>query len=343
MGTPEEKNNWVYITPIYNLEITGELDKEIKIGRVTFIDIAKIPYVRKRLGLPCVFSVIISKKYENIIFKESKTYAFLIFRGDPEEKKEECRLIIEEAVNILSLSQLGYCSRQNNSQFGIIKQRDFANSYILNKSKFIGSIHMSFENKVLPFCLNKEWRNFHDNFFFFNLIAIISTSNKEIQVKWKDTIVRAAVMIGKSMKSRDLETCFIWNMIIVEMLLTEQGDKYTDMLPERVEAFIGWVGYWKEEKFEEKIRELYKKRCEFIHDGNSKNIKIEDLLFMDNLVFNLMWNIVNHISLFPTKKSIVEFSEKIKAEKLLGIKSKVLPKTFKFMNREYDEDDYKKI
>ena len=75
----------------------------------------------------------------------------MTFRGEPDEMKEECRVIIDEAVNILSLSQLGYCSRQNNSQFGIIKQRDFTNNYILNKTDFVGSIRMSLESKVLFF------------------------------------------------------------------------------------------------------------------------------------------------------------------------------------------------
>lgn len=342
MKTELEFGKWIYITPIYNLEIADEINGEIKIGRVIFVDIKKVPYIRKRLGFPCVFSKINKDIVGKDFFNESKTFAILAFQGIPKEKKIECREIIEEAVHILSFSQLGYCSRRNNSQFGLIKQHSFTKNYILNKSKFKGTINMAVESKVLPFRLNKDWQKFHKYFFFFDLISIISSNNK-MQKKWKETIIRAAEMAGKSMQSRDLEYCFLWNMIIVEMLLTEQGDKYSDSLPERAEAFIGWVGYWNENKFEEQIIELYKKRCQFVHDGNSNNISVEDVLFTDDLVFNLMWNIVKHINLFPSKKAIIDFSDKVKAEKLLSIKSKVQPKTLRFANRNLDSDELDRI
>lgn len=342
METMQQNGNWIYITPIYNLEITNEIKGELKIGRVIFVDINKIPLIRKRLGFPLVFSKINRNTVTEDFFKESKTYAILSFHGIPKEKEFECREIIENAVNILSVSQLGYCSRRNNRQFGIINQRGYARNFILNKTAFNGNINRSVESKPLPFRLDKKWQEYHKDFFFFDLLFIISSSSK-MQKKWKETILRAAAMSGKSMQSRDLEYSFLWNMIIVEMLLTEQGDRYSDSLPERAEAFIGWVGFWNEKKFEERIKELYKKRCQFVHDGNSHNISVEDVLFTDDLVFNLMWNIVKHIQLFPSKESIIEFSNKVKAERLLGIKSKILPKTFRFMNREMDITDLNRI
>ena len=342
MSTPQKSENWIYITPIYNLEIKKELHREIKIGRVIFADIEKIHLIRKRLGFPSVLSKIKENSNAKDFFKESKTFAILSFNGIPKEKENECRRLIEDAINILSFSQLGYCTRRNSSQFGLIQQRSIFKNYILNKDVFSWNIKYSNENKVLPFDLDENWLKFHKSFFFFDLISIISNSNK-MQKKWRDTIVRASMMIGKSMQSVDLEYCFLWNMIIIEMLLTEQGDKYSDRLPERAEAFIGWVSNWNEKNYEKKIRELYKKRCEFVHDGNSKNIKVEDVLFTDNLVFNLLWNIVKHINLFPTKESIIEFSDKVKAEKLLGMNSKIQPKTLKFMAKEYCDDDLKRI
>jgi len=342
MKTQEQTGNWIYITPIYKLEISNELKGEFQIGRVVFVSRKKIPYIRKRLGFPSVFSLINKDYPSKDFFEESKTFAFLQFQGIPKEKEYECRELIEEAVNILSFSQLGYTSRRNNSQFGFIKQRGIVRNYILNRNEFKGTLNNEVESKVLPFRLDENWRKFHDSFFFFDLVSIISSS-KKMQKKWKDTIIRAAVMAGKSMSSRDIEFSFLWNMIIVEMLLTEQGDKYSDSLPERAESFIGWVGYWKEKKFEEKIRSAYKKRCQFVHDGNSQNIEVEDVLFTDDLVFNLMWNIVKHIDIFPTKKSVIEFSEKVKAEKLLNIKSKTQPKTLRFMNRETDSNELSRI
>ena len=45
----------------------------------------------------------------------------------------------------------------------------------------------------------------------------------------------------------------------------------------------------------------------------------------------------------PNILDSVEFSDKVKAEKLLGIKSKTQPKTLRFMNRELDGDDLTRI
>ncbi len=342
MKVKEQHGNWIYITPIYRLEISTKLNGEFQIGRVLFVNKKKIPFIRKRLGFPCVFSKVTNTSPIKDFFEEANTYAVLPFSGIPRDREYECRKIVEEAINILSFSQLGYCTRRNNSQFGLVKQRGIVINYILNKDEFKANQNISVESKVLPFRLDENWKRFHNSFFFFDLIAIISSSSK-MQKKWKETIIRAAAMAGKSMSSRDLEYSFLWNMIIVEMLLTEQGDKYSDNLPERAEAFIGWVGYWNEKKFEERIRNVYKKRCQFVHDGNSENITVEDVLFTDDLVFNLMWNIVSHIKIFPTKKSVIEFSDKVKAEKLLGIKSKTQPKTLKFMNRETDDSELIRI
>lgn len=342
MSTLKKNSDWLYISPVYHLEISKDLKGELTVGRVIFVDIKKLERIRKRIGLPIVLSKIDKKIPGANFFKESKIFAIIQFSGIPEQKENECRELIENAVNIISFSQLGYRNRDNNSQFGIIKTRGTGNRFIINKNIFEAHLNSFVETKVLPFRLDKRWRDFHKKFYFFDLLKLISLNNK-MQKKWKETIIRAAKMSGKSMQSRDLEYSFLWNMIIVEMLLTEQGDKYSESLPKRAEAFIGWVGYWEEKKIEEKIRSVYTKRCQFVHDGNSKNISVGDVLFTDDLVFNLLWNIIKHIDLFPTKESVIVFSEKVQAEKLLGVKPKIQPKTLKFMNRNFDDDEFKRI
>ena len=342
MDILQKNSEWLYITPIYQLEIDDVLKGEISIGRVSFIDIKKLSRIRKRIGLPIVLSEIENKFKGANFFKESKTYALLPFSGIPELIENDCRKKIEDAVNIISVSQLGYCSRSNNSQFGLIKQRSDVSRMFIKKNVFECHLNISVENKILPFHLNDSWLKFHKKFFFFDLIKLISSKDK-IQKKWKDTIIRAAIMSGKSMQSRDLEYCFLWNMIIIEMLLTEQGDKYSESLSERSEAFIGWVGYWKENNYEESIKKLYSKRCQFVHDGYSNAITINDVLFAEDIVFNILYNIIKHIKLFPSKQSVIDFSDKVKAEKLLKIVPKTQPKTLKFMRRTRNDDELKRI
>lgn len=342
MNLLKKNSEWLYITPIYRLEIGNVLHGEILIGRVMFVDIKKLPRIRKRIGLPVVVSAIEKRIKPTNFFEESKTYAILKVKGVPELMENECRRKVEDAVNILSASQLGFCSRSSNSQFGLIKQRSNIIRLFINKTIFESHLNKSVENKVLPFRLDSDWQGFHKDFFFFDFLKILPNT-RAIQKKWKDTIVRSVIMVGKSMQSRDLEYCFLWNMIVIEMLLTEQGDKYSTTLPERAEAFLGWVGYWEEKKFEERIRSLYSKRCQFVHDGNSANITVQDVLFTDDLVFNLLLNIINHIHLFPCKESVINFSKKVQAEKLLGVQPKVQPKTLKFMNRDLNREDLKRL
>ncbi len=228
MSTLQKNSDWLYISPVYHLEISKDVNRELTVGRVIFVDIKKLQRIRKRIGLPIVLSKIDKKIPGVSFFKESKTYAIIQFRGIPEQKELECRELIENAIAIISSSQLGYCNRDNNSQFGIIKTRGTGNRFFINKNKFEAHLNRFVESKVLPFRLDKRWKEFHKQFYFFDLLKLISTNNK-MQKKWKETIIRAARMSGKSMQSRDLEYSFLWNMIIVEMLLTEQGDKFLDV------------------------------------------------------------------------------------------------------------------
>lgn len=178
--------------------------------------------------------------------------------------------------------------------------------------------------------------------FFFTLLKVL---NNEIYVarSWRNELKRAAILLGQSQCCSDVAQSFLWNMIALEILLTRQGDKYTDVLPTRIEAFLGWVGFWTVERYSERIKELYRKRCDFVHNGNQKNITISDLLFTDDLLQNLLMNLMRHISLFNSKAAVIEFSKKIEAEHVLGMRPGVRPKSLRFFSRTYTERDYQEI
>jgi hypothetical protein len=64
----------------------------------------------------------------------------------------------------------------------------------------------------------------------------------------------------------------------------------------------------------------------------SENINEEDLGFLDLLLYNLLANIVSFPELFGSKEEIVKFSERVAAEKVLGIRSSVRPKKFSYLD-----------
>lgn len=88
---------------------------------------------------------------------------------------------------------------------------------------------------------------------------------------------------------------------------------------------------------------MYKKRCSYIHEGNEKSITINDIIFSDHIVFNILKNIVDNLEIFKSKQDLVDFSKKVEAEDILGIDSKVRPSTTSFTHLHATEFDYEKI
>ena len=162
-------------------------------------------------------------------------------------------------------------------------------------------------------------------------------------MSWRKDIVNAAILAGKSQQCRELPTAFLCNMFAIETLITQQGDKYSNDIPLRIESLLGWVGFWETDKYEERIRELYKKRCALVHQGNLKVVNIEDLLISDDLILNLFVNLISNLKLFPKKEALIDFADKVDCERRLCVKSKVRPKSLQVIQRTYTDADKKKL
>ena len=95
-----------------------------------------------------------------------------------------------------------------------------------------------------------------------------------------------------------------------------------------------------------KLREAYAKRCSYVHNGAFDEIQIKDLLFMDDILLNILVNILGHPKVFPSKLSVIEFSKKVSAEKILDLHSRlpgVRPKTLIHVSRNYSDADLAQI
>ncbi len=253
--------------------------------------------------------------------------------------------LVRDELNILSLSQLGYGRRRNNAALTVSNEKRTGSlAYFMFQARDKSWV---LENKVsgrfMVLTLDKNWKEYQKEFSFFYELISIMKGEKDISDGWRQDIVNAAILCGQSQSSSDLPQAFLWNMIAIETLLTHRGDSYSTELPKRVEAFIGWTNNWKVENYHKRISDIYKKRSAFVHAGKTNDIDIHDLLFTDNLLVNIFYNILKHISLFSCKKSLIDFSKKVEAEYLLGIKSKVRPKTIQFLSMQYSDKDYKNV
>ena len=144
----------------------------------------------------------------------------------------------------------------------------------------------------------------------------ILQSNFEVKLKWKKTLRRVGILMGKSYCTNEITLSFLYNIIALETLLTDENDKISKELPKRILDFIGWV-FENNYSFPEKFKELYRKRCQVVHNGNLDDVTIQDVIDSDWILRNVFYNIIRHINVFNSKSNVIDFSKKLEAEQFL--------------------------
>jgi hypothetical protein len=235
--------------------------------------------------------------------------------------------MVRDALCLLQSSLLGYSGRDPMRRLVTPGGMESVTGtyHFVNPENPPGGVGTQLNYARLNLELDEDWKRHQRHFFFLKLKAILDKKVK-VQSEWRENLRRAAMLVGESRVARDNASAFLWDMIALEMLLTQQGDKYRDALPNRIEAFLGWAGEWHQRNFSKRIDEIYTLRCKLVHDGDGGDITCDHLQFVDNLLLSLLTNLVSFPALFPGKKAVLEFSEKVAAEHLLGVKPKVRPK-----------------
>jgi hypothetical protein len=262
---------------------------------------------------------------------------------------KECNSVIEDMTAILSLSRCLYSRRRSRDIFGIGTQPARVwQSYAFLKKGSWPAKHASrpywggqLEGAYGPFVLDERWRNFHsEQGFFFGLLDILyGRKRQEVSRNWRKMLGRAALFAGRSWQTTDILQAFLYNIFALETLLLEGGGR-TEDLAKRVEIFLGWAGFWgHDENFITNIEDMHKVRHRIVHQADPSDLSLDHLLFSDDLVFNLLLNLVKHHRLFRRQADIIEFCRKIEAERILGLKHSVRPKTFRAMAPRYTDKD----
>ena len=320
---------WVYITPIENLFLTRVVNQELQIEQVLFVGASKLPRIRKRLRIKQRISEI-PKPFQPT-FEKASVFAVVRQSGTPRQLETKCHQLAREAVHILSSSLLGYAKREFAPRIAVSgdTSQGIRKHILLNTENSMIRSSQALTRHTSGLVIEKGWRNFQERFFFQKLLSILN-NRTHVKPPWRNNLRRVAVLVGMSLAAHDIAVAFLWNMIALEMLLTQQGEKYAgkyrEVLPKRIEAFLGWVGFWRQGGFVKRINEVYSLRCGLVHDGNADGITAEHLHFTDNLLLSLLTNLVNYPKLFSSKEAVLEFTEKVAAERLLGVKPKVRPK-----------------
>lgn len=346
MGSPrdfrERRSEWTFLVPIEKLELTAAVNFEYRIDRVTFIDGKALARRRRRFGMPHTVAFLRNRRTAplNAFFAQAKTLAVVRQTGKLADVEERVLRLIRDELTLLALSQLGFSKRRTMGVPTIATelpsgQREYL---VLDTKDDAWSQSFARVGKYHRLILDERWAHFQKSSFFVPLLRLLRGRTGAASA-WVDDIRTAALLVGQSQASTDLAQAFLWNVIALERLLARQGDTYTEVLPQRAEAFLGWVGYWQMGRFNARIKDVYRKRSGLVHAGQREAIEPSDLLFMDDLMANLLLNLVLHTRQFPTKSAVVDFAKRVEAERILGVKPRARPKTLRFWHRRYSADD----
>jgi hypothetical protein len=290
--------------------------------------------VRKRLGLGIRVSELKKHPWSKELFERWPAFAVVGGSGTQEEVEQQCLGLVREELALLSLSQLGYSMRKQMGPVVPAGEVSHASmSYLLARSQDITGGRLKWQRTapLVQMALDGRWKTCQDDLFFTKLLKILR-GETQVRGGWRKELRRASVMIGESVGANDPFKSFLWNMVALEMLLTrDEKGKMRDILPKRVGALLDWHPHWEADNYEERIKNAYKKRNALLHQGRRDEVTNQDLAFTDHILVNVLRNLVSHPKLFSSKDAFVEFSEKLEAQRTLGVKRpRVRPKGLMF-------------
>jgi hypothetical protein len=341
-------SSWIFIVPVSGLCLSGEISREFSIDRVTFVDAQKLPRIRQRLGFPKrIADYGHSSSVMADFLAHDGTWAVLNQSGSSASIRPKCLKMVADELAILGASQLGWSKRRSRSLQRVARVGDKAGAIrtVFVDRKSAADSAESFQapvHELSDLLCDKPWRAFQSRHSFFGPFLRL-LQQKSGATSWRDTVRRVLILAGKSQSTDDLAQAFLLNVIALETILTAEGDSIQDTLPAPAEALLGWVGFWEMDQYAERIRELYQKRCRLVHDGRLDDITVEDLLFSDDLLFNLLLNLARHPAIFCDKNSIRAFAEKVQAERSLGIRPRLRPTTLSLFSQQYSPQDLLEI
>jgi len=273
------------------------------------------------------------------LFDPAKTYAVVQGKGTPNKLKQQITHTIREELYILAASQLWHEGRRSCAQVMLPQNVCSGRStYVMANTK--NDFHTAgwSLSQWHDLTIDRQWKQMAKACFFEKLLKVLN-GKIHVESAWRADLRRAAILVGKSLVSSDIPSSFLWNMIALEVLLTKRGEKHSQELPARIEAFFGWVPFWADRKFRANISRAYRLRCSLVHDGNTEGISKRDIVFTDELLFNLLCILLRHTRMFASKRNVIDFAKRVEAERFLGIRPKVRPKTFLYHSRRYSRDD----
>ncbi len=347
-GTLMSKSNWTLLLPVHNLEISSDIGGEIKIENILFISAKKITRVRKRLGINKPISF-----YQNVFrtplpkkqfLKSAKVYAVIRTTREADDNLTKEFKRFKDAIYLLATSQFFRHRRNQRILFG---SPEYANILIDDYYLFDCKSEKSNWNSLRidplqPYLLDKQWKDFMKNHFFPNMLKVIN-SQTQVTNRWQYIIRKASILAGQSHFARNNWEAFLYNIIALELLLTNRGEDIKAKLTERLIALFGWITNEDSAVWEKLIDKIYGLRSDFVHKGSFEAITIQDVVTSDTLLYNLLYNICCQTKFIKSKNDIIALSDRLNARKTLGLPYIDRPKKLRYTRHSTTIREFKKI
>jgi hypothetical protein len=341
MKPPKNKEDWVFVFPIAYLALTEAVGHEIKVDRTTFIGRNKFKKKCRFLDLPNY-----GKLVEDLFVKEffdeiSPDAALVVFRqkGEFEAAFTSAQRCISMALDILTLSNL-YLVDVRPLQGGRLAEGDNHRLHFLAVDRNSGARSVQSRTGTRRnMVLNEGWHHWQKDFYFDALLQCLRCENG-FDAAWREIILKAVTLVSEGLSSRSLPFAFLHNIIALETILIGTNEKKGTSLVSRLEAFLGWSDAWTLNNYPTQIDTVYAKRNSYVHDGDTSKIDQADIDFTDHLLHNVFSNILRHAKLFKNQQALINFSNRVAAERLLGVephKSKYLPRTMAITRKGHRE------
>lgn len=337
----EVHDQWTVMFPVQGLYLTPAIKREYKINDVLFIDREKLIKCAEKLRVPQkVFKIKSEARFFRDAFEDVRTYALVRRTGTPDELTRPTIELGEEALSILAASQLGYGRRNSNARLSFtsstaaetLEQFFFAPNQQLSLGK--GAKRHPYSRMTL----DDRWLQYNKHGFFTKLVTIMH--DEQAARGWRNLIRRVLALIGESQNERTPHKALVWSWCALEALLLGETNKQIENLIERIEALIGWIKLWNDRSYKKLLNDIYSKRNKLMHQGQRDIITMQDVLFLDEILLNVLVNIASHPKIFREQNDIINFAARVRAEHLLGIKPKVRPKTMSYIARHHMDEDY---
>lgn len=311
------QKQFFFLIPIYNLIIAKDVNNEIMIGNTLFVDTEKIPRIRKRLNLPFRVSYIKKKMDGRDILTKAPSYAYISVRANNEDIAQRIALAeVRKNLYLLMSCQFQTTKRYNLYRFGCFHTQ-FNDEWDQTLRWEKGKKDVNISEKrcgTSEFILNKHILSSPKKIFFIDFLKL-----KEGE--WKGTIEKTIILIGKSMLSDSIDDALIYNVRAIEALLKEGRKDTTGMIVDKIEALFHWALEFNKQRFEE----IYKKRCNITHEGAYEEGTCEDLVYLDEVIFNLLNIICKLNKTVKCKNDITKYTKKYFAYKVLKKKMPLEP------------------